>query len=103
LVVLNYAVAFEKAKAVRSSFQNNMPVLAVDVSQAHFEAMIRNPTWITDEEAWKTMTTAYPNPPQYPGYNSSIREAVQKRKADGHVYILLFGVREDRAQLLFLG
>lgn len=95
--------AFEKAKAIKNAFQTNMPILAVDVSQAHFEAMLRSPAWITDEEAWKAMTMTFPNPPGYPGYTSSIREAVQKRKLEGHAYILLFAVREDRSQLLALG
>jgi translation initiation factor 2-alpha kinase 4 len=97
------SLAFEKAETIKNALQTNMPILAVDISQAHFEAMLRSPAWITDEEAWKTMTTTYQNPPGYPGYNYSIREAVQKRKSEGHAYILLFAVREDRAQLLALG
>ena len=53
-------LAFEKAKAIKSSLMTNMPVLAVDVSQAHFEAMLRSPTWIVEEEAWKAMVVAFP-------------------------------------------
>jgi translation initiation factor 2-alpha kinase 4 len=95
--------AFEKAKSVKNAFQTNMPVLAVDVSLTHFEAMIRHPSWITDEEAWKVLNASFPNPPGYPGYHYSIREAVQRRKSEGHAYLLLFAVREDRVQLLSLG
>jgi len=80
-----------------------MPVLAIDISPTHFESMLRNPAWITDEEVWKVMNTSFPNPPGYPGYHSSIRETVQRRKSEGHSYILLFSIREDRVQLLSLG
>ena len=65
--------------------------------------MLRNPSWIMDEEVWKAMNASFPNPAGYPGYHSSIREAVQRRKSEGHSYLLLFAVREDRVQLLSLG
>lgn len=96
-------LAYEKATAIKSALQSNMPVLAVDVTQAHFETMLRSPMWIFEEEAWKLLLTSFPNPPGYPGYHQSIREAVQKRKAEGHAYLLLFAIREDRGQLLALG
>ncbi|KAF9527861.1 other/PEK/GCN2 protein kinase [Crepidotus variabilis] len=94
--------AYEKASAIKGALQANMPVLAVDVTQAHFEAMLRTPAWISDEESWKAMAASYPNPPGYSGYHQSIREAVQKRKSEGNVYVLLFAVREDKGQLLAL-
>jgi len=95
--------AFERAMSVKSAFQANIPVLAIDVSPTHFESMLRNPAWITDEEAWKVMNVSFPNPPGYPGYHYSVRETVQRRKSEGHSYLLLFSIREDRVQLLSLG
>ncbi|KAF8148631.1 kinase-like domain-containing protein [Crassisporium funariophilum] len=90
--------AFEKAVAIKNSFQSGMPILAVDVSPAQFEAMARSSAWITEEEAWKTIAAMFSS--SQPGYAHSVRESAIKRKAEGHTYILLFAVREDRAQLL---
>ncbi|KAH9487410.1 eIF-2-alpha kinase GCN2 [Psilocybe cubensis] len=92
--------AFEKALAIKNSFQNGMPVLVVDVSPAHFDAMIRSSAWVTDEEAWKVIWAMFP--PQHSGYAQTVREAAIKRKSEGHSYILLYGIREDRTQLLSL-
>lgn len=77
-----------------------MPVLAVDVSPGLFEAMIKSSAWVTEEEAWKSIASLFPA--GYSGYAQSVRDAASKRKAEGHNYILLFAVREDRAQLLQL-
>ena len=90
--------AFEKAVAIKTSFQNGMPVLAVDVTPTQFEAMTRTSSWIMEEEAWKSLSALF-QPPQM-NYALTVREAAIKRKAEGHSYILLFAVREDRAQLL---
>ncbi len=85
---------------VRSSIQNGMPTIAVDVSPDVFDAMIKNSSWVTDEEAWKPLAAAMP--PQTSAYAHQIREAVAKRKTEGHHYVLLFAVREERVQLLQL-
>lgn len=90
--------AFEKAIAIKTSFQNGMPVLAVDVTPAQFEAMTRTSSWITEEEAWKSLSALFQQPQM--NYALTVREAAIKRKAEGHSYVLLFAVREDRAQLL---
>lgn len=90
--------AFEKAVAIKTSFQNGMPILAVDVTPAQFEAMTRTSSWITEEEAWKSLAAMFQQPQM--SYALTVREAAIKRKAEGHTYILLFAVREDRAQLL---
>jgi translation initiation factor 2-alpha kinase 4 len=70
----------------------------VEVSPAHFDAMVKSPAWITDEEAWKAIAAMFP--PGHSAYAQSVREAAARRKAEGHAYILLHSVREDRAQLL---
>jgi len=90
--------AFEKAVAIKTSFQNGMPVLAVDVTPTQFETMTRTSSWITEEEAWKSLAAMFQQPQM--NYALTVREAAIKRKAEGHSYILLFAVREDRAQLL---
>ena len=90
--------AFEKAVAIKASFQNGMPVLAVDVTPIQFEAMTRASSWITEEEAWKSLVAMFRQSQM--SYALTVREAAIKRKAEGHSYILLFAVREDRAQLL---
>jgi translation initiation factor 2-alpha kinase 4 len=90
--------AFEKAVAIKTSFQNGMPVLVVDLTPAQFEAMTRSSSWIVEEEAWKSLSALFQQSQM--NYALTIREAAIKRKAEGHSYILLFAVREDRAQLL---
>jgi translation initiation factor 2-alpha kinase 4 len=80
--------------------QTGMPTIAVDVSTDVFDAMIRNPNWVNDEEAWKSLAAAFP--PQMSAYAHQVREAVTKRKNEGHHYLLLFGVRDERVQLLDL-
>lgn len=92
--------AFEKSLAIKTCFQNGMSVLAVDVSPALFDAMTKNAAWITDDDAWKPIASMFPA--AQPGYAHQIRETASRRKAEGHPYILLFAVKEDRAQLLNL-
>jgi len=75
-----------------------MHVLAVDVSPAHFDSMVKSSAWITDEEAWKAIAAMFP--PGHSGYAQAVREAAAKRKSEGHAYVLLHSVRDDRAQLL---
>jgi eukaryotic translation initiation factor 2-alpha kinase 4 len=90
--------AFEKAVAIKTSFQNGMPVLVVDVTPTQFEVMTRSSSWIIEEEAWKSLSALFQ--PSQMTYALTVREGAIKRKAEGHSYILLFAVREDRAQLL---
>ncbi|EKM74744.1 hypothetical protein AGABI1DRAFT_109872 [Agaricus bisporus var. burnettii JB137-S8] len=92
--------AFDTAMDIRSSMQNGMPTVAVDVSTDLFDLMVKNANWVTDEEAWKPLAAAFAT--QTPAYANQIREAVAKRKAEGHRYVLLFAVKEDKVQLLDL-
>lgn len=85
---------------VRSSIQNRMPTIALDVSADVFDSMVRNPIWVNDDEAWKTLSATFP--PQTSMYAYQIHEAVAKRKVEGHPYVLLFAVRDERVQLLNL-
>jgi translation initiation factor 2-alpha kinase 4 len=77
-----------------------LPILAVDVLPGVFDAMARNSVWITDEEAWRAILNVFPA--QHAAYAQQIREAAAKRKTEGHLFILLFAVREERVQLITL-
>ncbi|KAG5719281.1 Serine/threonine-protein kinase gcn2 [Termitomyces sp. T112] len=97
---LFYDRAFEAGAELRSAFQTGLPTLAVDVLPAVFDAMTGNSAWIAEEDPWKSIVSMFPS--SYTTYAHQVREAILKRKAEGHRYMLLFAVREDRVQLLNL-
>ena len=72
----------------------------MDVPPLIFDAMTRSGSWITDEEAWKIVLNTFPA--QNTAYAQQIREAAAKRRAEGHRFLILFAVREERVQLLAL-
>ncbi|RDB27411.1 eIF-2-alpha kinase GCN2 [Hypsizygus marmoreus] len=92
--------AYETVVDVKSAFQSNFPTLAVDVPPVVFDSMTRNSAWITEEEPWKAILSAFPTP--HTAYAQQIREAAAKRKSEGHRFLLLFAVREERVQLVSL-
>ncbi|OCH91731.1 Serine/threonine-protein kinase [Obba rivulosa] len=92
--------AFDIYMQVKNSVASGMPSLAVDVPPSVFEEMTKHTSWITDEDAWKPIAASFP--PQHSAYASQIREAVLRRKADGHKFLLLIAVREERVFLLTL-
>lgn len=75
-------------------------MLAVDVPVTVFEEMTKSSHWIIDEDAWKPILASFP--PQHTAYGNQIREAVTRRKLDGHKFLLLFAVREERVFLITL-
>ncbi|KAH6903402.1 other/PEK/GCN2 protein kinase [Coprinopsis sp. MPI-PUGE-AT-0042] len=91
--------AFETAKKVKTSLQTGMPTVAVDVPTTIFDAMCRSPAWLTEDDAWKSLVYSFPGGH---GYAAQIRDSVLKHKDEGHAYILLFAVKEERIQLLAL-
>jgi len=93
-------LAFETGVQLKNSIQSGLPILAVDVPPPVFDAMTRSGSWITDEEAWKTVLSA--SPAQNTAYAQHIREAAAKRRTEGHRFLILFAVREERIQLLTL-
>lgn len=97
---LIFFTAFTKALAIKNTFMTKMPVVAVDVAPAHFDAMVRNSSWVNDEESWKYILSMFP--PVHAGYGPMVREAVQKRKLEGHAHVLLYSVRDERIQILTL-
>ena len=73
-------------------------MLAIDVPSAVFDTLIRSPVWIHDEDVWKTVVAAMP--PLQTAYAVQLREAVAKKKAEGHPYVVLYAIREERIQIL---
>ena len=92
--------AFETSTQIKSAIQSGMPTLAIDVAPAIFDAMVKSQSWITDEDAWKPIAAAFPT--QHSAYAQQLREAILKRRSEGHPFIFLFAVREERVQLLTL-
>ncbi|KIJ97967.1 hypothetical protein K443DRAFT_104703 [Laccaria amethystina LaAM-08-1] len=92
--------AFETSTQIKSAIQTGIPTLAIDVAPAIFDAMVKSQSWITDEDAWKPIVAAFPT--QHSAYAQQLREAILKRRSEGHPFILLFAVREERIQLLTL-
>ncbi|KAF8345771.1 kinase-like domain-containing protein [Amanita rubescens] len=92
--------AFETGVQLKNSIQTGLPILAVDVPSLVFDAMTRSGSWITDEEAWKMVLNTFPA--QNTAYAQQIREAAAKRRTEGHRFLILFAVREERIQLLTL-
>jgi translation initiation factor 2-alpha kinase 4 len=92
--------AYEKAGHLKTAAQNGLPMLAVDVPNAVFDTLMKNASWITDEETWKGITASMPT--VYMAYAQQIREAAAKRKVEGFPYLLLYATREERMQILTL-
>ncbi|KAG1908872.1 kinase-like domain-containing protein [Suillus fuscotomentosus] len=92
--------AYERAEHLKTAVQNGLPMLAVDVPNAVFDTLVKNASWITDEETWKGITASMPT--IYMTYAQQIREAAAKRKAEGFPYLLLYATREERMQILTL-
>ncbi|VDB92332.1 unnamed protein product [Peniophora sp. CBMAI 1063] len=92
--------AYSLAGEVRAAASQGMPLIAVDVSASTFDLLCRSTSWLGDEDAWKAVIASFPIP--NPVYALQIREAVNKRRAEGIRYILLFAVREERVHLLKL-
>jgi translation initiation factor 2-alpha kinase 4 len=85
---------------VCSAVQSGIPVIAIDTPANVFDALCRSSSWITDDEAWKAVVSSFPL--SSPGYAPQIREAISRRQAEGHSYVLLFAVRDERVHLFAL-
>ncbi|TFK64222.1 kinase-like protein [Pluteus cervinus] len=92
--------AYATAVEMKQAMSQGMPFIAVDVPPNVFEMMTRSSTWITDDEVWKGIVSAFP--PGSGPYAQQIREAVAKWKAEKKNWVILNAVREDRVQILSL-
>ncbi|KAJ3727200.1 kinase-like domain-containing protein [Lentinula guzmanii] len=92
--------AYDVSSDLKATFQSpsGMPVVAVDISSSLFDTLTRNVSWLNDEEVWKGLVGEFSNT----GYAQQVREAVAKKKTEGNSWVLLVGVREERAGLLNL-
>jgi translation initiation factor 2-alpha kinase 4 len=94
------SIAFETALRVCSAVQSGIPVVAIDTPANVFDTLCRSPSWISDDETWKAVASSFPN--SNTGYALQIRDAISRRRAEGHHFILLFAVRDERIHLLML-
>jgi eukaryotic translation initiation factor 2-alpha kinase 4 len=95
--------AFETAEDIRKTFHKpeGMPTIAIDVAPPIFDSLVKNSSWVSDEEAWKTLCSGLQSATW--AYLQQIREVVLKRKSEEYRWILLYAVKEERMQLLQLG
>ncbi|CDO76045.1 hypothetical protein BN946_scf184959.g3 [Trametes cinnabarina] len=97
-------VMLNKAHDHSQALKNALPglrTIAIDVPTTVFEEMIKNMSWLSNEEALRTIATGLPA--QYGNYAHQIRDAVQRQKTDGQRFVLLYGIRQERIALLTLG
>lgn len=85
---------------IKTAAQSGLPTIAVDVPASVFDAMSRSSAWVTDDEAFKSFASSFPS--QGPSYAYQVRDSVVKKKAEGHRFVLLFTVRDERVALLTL-
>lgn len=97
---INIYLAYDVSSDLKATFQSSsgMPVVAVDISSSLFDSLTRNATWLVDEEVWKGLIGEFSNT----GYAQQVREAVARKKSEGNSWVLLVGVKEERAGLLNL-
>jgi translation initiation factor 2-alpha kinase 4 len=74
--------------------------LAVDVPPSVFDVLIKGADWVTEDETWKPIAANFPV--GQAAYAQQVRDSAAKRKADGHAFILLLAVREERVGLIDL-
>ncbi|KAH9994612.1 hypothetical protein BJV77DRAFT_1059858 [Russula vinacea] len=92
--------AFEMGLQVCSAVRSGIPVIAIDTPANVFDILCQSSSWVTDDETWKTVASSFPL--SSPGYASQIREAIFRRQAEGHRFVLLFAVRDERVHLFTL-
>ncbi|KAI9461114.1 hypothetical protein HD554DRAFT_2206776 [Boletus coccyginus] len=92
--------SYERGAHLKAAITNGVPMLAIDVPSAVFDTLVRSSNWIHDEDVWKTIVASMPA--LQTAYASQLREAVAKRKAEGHPFVILYATREERIQVLSL-
>jgi len=85
---------------VRSAVQSGIPVIAIDTPANVFDTLCRSSSWVTDDEDWKAVVPSCHL--SSTGYAPQIREAISRRQAEGHRFVLLFAVRDERVHLFAL-
>ncbi|KAI9060398.1 Serine/threonine-protein kinase [Trametes sanguinea] len=96
-------VMLNKAHDHSLVLKNSLPgirTIAIDVPTPVFEDMIKNMSWLSNEEALRTIAMGLPA--QYGNYAHQIKDAVQRQKTDGQRFVILYGIRQERIGLLTL-
>jgi hypothetical protein len=97
---LSPGIAFEMGLQVCSAVRSGIPVIAIDTPANVFDILCQSSSWVTDDETWKTVASSFPL--SSTGYAPQIREAISRRQAEGHRFVLLFAVRDERVHLFAL-
>ena len=93
-------IAFEMGLRVCSAVRSGIPVIAIDTPANVFDLLCQSSSWVTDDETWKTVASSFSL--SSTGYAPQIREAISRRQAEGHRFVLLFSVRDERVHLFAL-
>jgi translation initiation factor 2-alpha kinase 4 len=91
--------AYDAGMQLKSAVQSGIPTIAVDVPVLVFDALTKSSAWLSDEEAWKGISSGIASQ----SYAHLVREAVLKKRAEGYQFVLLFAVREERVHVFNLG
>lgn len=92
--------AYERNVELKTAIHNGVPMIVIDVPNTVFDGLVKNSNWIHDDEAWKAIGASMPA--LQGAYSNQVREAVIKRKSEGHPFVILYATREERMQLLSL-
>lgn len=95
-----WTTAYERNIELKTAVQNGVPMIVIDVPSTVFDSLVKSSNWIHDDEAWKTIVASMPA--LQSAYSNQVREAVIKRKSEGHPFVMLYATREERMQLLSL-
>ncbi|KAF8682663.1 Anticodon binding domain of tRNAs [Rhizoctonia solani] len=90
----------ELQNAVRQACSTGIQILAVDAPTSAFNALTAGTSWLSDDDAWKTVLTAFPK--EQTAHAANVREEFLAKKAQGHKLLLLLSVRDERAFLFSL-
>ncbi|KAG8734893.1 hypothetical protein FRC12_018300 [Ceratobasidium sp. 428] len=97
-------IFLEKAQdlqnVIREASSAGIQILAADIPPTAFNAMTSGIAWLSDEDAWKTVLTAFPK--DQASHATQVREEFVKKKGQGHKLLLLLSVRDERVFLFTL-
>jgi translation initiation factor 2-alpha kinase 4 len=97
---LTCTTACDLAEQLKASLHAGMQVLAVDVPPPVFDSLVKDSAWLTDDDLWRSISNAFPV--GQAGYAQQVREAAFKRRAEGHKFLVLVAVKEEKVGLLTL-
>ncbi|KAF8580136.1 Serine/threonine-protein kinase [Ramaria rubella] len=95
-------LAYGLSQSLRQSFQQGLPIVAVDIPTLAFNAMTNDAYagWLTHEDAWKAVLVAMPQIPS--ARAGAIRDAILRKKEEGKKHVLLFHIHDERTFLFTL-